>query len=287
MENKDVILGFNKILNIDNGEFDHRLLGGMSNYTFVMKVNNDYYTYRIPGDFAEVFVDRDIEVKNIKIMESLGISNETLLLDTKTGEKVAKYIPGSSMHTLSEFPLKKVSDLLKKIHNSGIHAENDYDPFGRLNKYEKEIINLGFVHKEDYLKTKQRFMAYKDFLDSQPKVLIHGDSQPSNFIVNNDNLSIVDFEFTGNNDLVYDIACFANMKLEHGLELLYTYFDEVDTVLLKRFYLWRTFQALQWFNVAVFKDLKGMSEKLKIDFNMVSNKYLQLATSLIEKVENI
>lgn len=287
MENNEVVLRFNKLFGVNNAVFDHRLLGGMSNYTYVLRVNDDFYTYRIPGDYAEVFVDRNIEKDNIKLMEGLHISNETLILNVSTGEKIAKYIPGKSMHTEVEFPYLEVAKLLKKIHGSNKLAANDYEPFNRLKKYEQNIISLGFIHNEEYNKTKERFLVYKDFLESQEKVLIHGDSQPSNFIINGDELSIVDFEFTGNNDLMYDIACFANMKLEHGLELLYKYFDVVDNSLLKRFYLWRTFQALQWYNVAVFKDLKGMSEKLKIDFNMVSKKYLNLAMTLIEKVENI
>ena len=275
---------FEAIFSGQKAEIVKRLLGGMSNYTYVMKIKEEYYTFRIPGDYSEKFVNRDIEKENIKLMEKLGISNETIFLDTVSGEKVSKYIDGISLHTCEEFPYEKVSMLLKKIHNSGLKAVNNYNPFERLENYEKVNEDLGFTLPAEYLDLKNKFLKYKDFLLSQELVLCHGDSQPSNFIINGNDIAVVDFEFSGNNDPIYDIACFANIKLEHGLNLLNVYFDEVDDDKYNRFLLWRAFQALQWFNVATFKDLKGMSEKLKIDFKIVSNKYLALASSLIAKI---
>lgn len=285
MNELDVKRRFAAIYNGQNVEIDHRLLGGMSNYTYVMNMNDELYTFRIPGDHAEYFVDRNLEKENIKIMDNLNISNETLYFNTENGEKVAKFIAGKSLHTVDDFPYDKVATILKKIHNSGLKAVNDYEPFKRLETYEKYVIDLGYIHTEDYLVTKLNFLKYQNYLEAQPKVLCHGDSQPSNFILEGEDLFTVDFEYCGNNDLMYDIACFANIKLEHGLKLLHIYYDEVDADKLKRFHLWRAFQALQWFNVAVFKDLQGMSAKLKVDFKVVSEKYLQLAMHLLEKIE--
>ena len=50
-----------------------------------------------------------------------------------------------------------------------------------------------------------------------------------------------------------------------------------------RLYLWRIFQCFQWYNVAVFKDMYGLSEKLKIDFKAVANKYLQNIENLMNE----
>jgi thiamine kinase-like enzyme len=287
MNELDVKKRFEAIFPCHNATVEHRLLGGMSNYTFVIKADGELYTYRIPGEFAEYFVDRKIEKANIKLIDQLNISNETIYLNTDTGEKIAKYIPGQSLHQVEVFEYEKISQLLKKIHNSGLIAANDYEPFTRLEKYEFYVKVLGFIHPQAYLEIKERFLKFKAYLLSQKKVLCHGDSQPSNFILDKDTLYSVDFEFVGNNDLFYDLACFANIKLEHGLNLLYAYFDEVDNDKLKRFYLWRAFQTLQWYNVATFKDLKGMSTKLKLDFKVIADHYLQLAGQLLEKVEKI
>ena len=129
---------------------------------------------------------------------------------------------------------------------------------------------------------------YKDYLEKQEKVLCHGDSQPSNFILTSDNnLYTVDFEFASNNDPIYDIACFANLKLEDGLKLLSVYYSNLDKDKILRFYLWRCFQCFQWFNVATFKELVGMSISLGIDFKKVSEKYLENIKNLLTDIRKI
>ena len=130
---------------------------------------------------------------------------------------------------------------------------------------------------------RKRLFQYRPYLESQPKTLTHGDSQPSNFVYNNEHLVVVDFEFCGNNDPLYDIACFANKEYQEGLNLLYAYFATPTIDEQKRFHLWRAFQCMQWYNVAIFKDLKGMSKTLKIDFNWVAAHYLDLIKFYLDK----
>lgn len=285
--NERIINNLKQIFNFKNVEVVERLLGGMSNYTFVVRCDGDFYTYRIPGEFSDHFVDRKIEIKNIEIVESLGITNKTVYLNVDNGIKLAKYIPGKPLSTISEeqYPYEEVSKILKVIHNSNLKAVNDYDPFLRLAYYEKMVKELGYVHNEQYLLQKTKFFKYKSFLENTPKVLTHGDSQPSNFVLGEDSLFVVDFEFCGNNDPIYDIACFANKNYEEGNKLLYVYYDTPTKEQIDRFNLWRAFQCFQWYNVAVFKEMTGLSEKLHIDFKKVAEKYLNLIISLLEKVE--
>ena len=266
----------------------YRLMGGMSNYTYVVQIGDNRYTYRIPGEYSEHFVNREIEIENIKIVETLGITNKTVYFSVETGEKIAAFVEGTSLNlSQDEFPYQEVVKVLKKIHNSGLKAVNDYMPFSRLASYEDLIRSLGYVHPDAYLTTKAAFMKYRPFLDATPKVLCHGDSQPSNFVFHDGTLMTVDFEFCGNNDPLYDIACFANMKLEHGEALLHAYYPNPSKELQMRFYLWRAFQCLQWYNVATFKEMKGMSLTLHIDFKMVAEKYLEKAQMLLDKVATL
>ncbi len=262
-----------------------RLLGGMSNYTYVVKIANNYYTYRIPGEYSEHFVNREIEINNIRLMEKLGITNQTIYFNIETGEKIARYVEGISLnHYEKEYPYLLVSNLLKKIHNSKILADNDYNPFFRLSSYEDLVKSLGYIHTLDYFKTKEDFFSYQGILYASPKKLCHGDSQPSKFIYSDKYLFTVDFEYCGNGDPIYDIACFANIKLEQGERLMKEYFIKPTKEEWQRFYLWRAFQCLQWHNVALFKEIKGMSISLKIDFKIVANNYLAKAKELLKKL---
>ncbi|NLD26058.1 MAG: phosphotransferase, partial [Acholeplasmataceae bacterium] len=74
-----------KLLKTENVTIIERLLGGMSNYTYVVKADDKKYTYRIPGEYAEYFVDRHQEKENIRKVEQLHITNHTLHLNVKDG----------------------------------------------------------------------------------------------------------------------------------------------------------------------------------------------------------
>ena len=49
----------------------------------------------------------------------------------------------------------------------------------------------------------------------------------------------------------------------------------------RRLYLWRAFQCLQWHNVALYKDLIGLSKDLGLDFNMIAAAYLTKAEQFL------
>ena len=65
------------------------------------------------------------------------------------------------------------------------------------------------------------------------------------------------------------------------------YYSNLDKDKILRFYLWRCFQCFQWFNVATFKELVGMSISLGIDFKKVSEKYLENIKNLLTDIRKI
>ena len=266
---------------------DHRLMGGMSNFTYVIKVNNDKYTFRIPGKNAEKFVDRTIEKDHIPISESLGLNNETVYLDIESGEKIARFIEGVPLSTLNPLDyLEKAAALLHVIHGSKLKSHHPYQPFERLSLYESYLTEYNHTHHERYIEAKKTLLSHRPFLASFENVLTHGDSQLSNFIVFENELKLTDWEFSGMNDAFYDIACFGNNDFTHAEHLLPVYLKkEPTTDDWNRLYLWRLFQTLQWHNVALYKHFIGLSEDLKIDFYKVSNLYLDKAESLIAKLK--
>lgn len=274
-------------VNEDNVELDHRLMGGMSNFTYVIKVNEDKYTFRIPGKNAERFVDRDVEKHHIPISEQLGLNNETVYLDVQSGEKIARFIEGVPLSTLNPLDyLNQAAKHLHTIHDANIQSPHAYQPFERLEKYESYLNEYHHTHHERYIKAKATLLSNREFLESFGPVFTHGDSQLSNFIVNEDSLKLTDWEFSGMNDAFYDLACFGNNDFSHAESLLPVYLQKEPSLEdWNRLYLWRLFQTLQWHNVALYKHFIGLSEDLKIDFYKVSNLYLDKAESLIGKVK--
>lgn len=285
MENK-IIETAKKVLK--EPKIKYRLLGGMSNYTYVVESENELYTVRILGDYAELFVNREEEKFHLNLFKDLNITNETIYFNVETGEKISKYVKGDILTQIDYKPhLKEISEVLKTIHNSKIKSKYDYNLFKRLNFYES--INIKKHLSPSYFKLKNDlFELYESTYSKFEKVLTHGDAQRSNFIVSEDKVYIVDFEFSGNNDPFYDISGFGNNNFSDGLDLLHVYLDgNVTNEDLKRYYYYKIFANTQWYLVALFKHDKGMSESLKIPFDKVSLKYLDEALKLKGEMDEI
>ncbi len=257
----------------------NRLLGGMSHLTYHIQIDGIDYTYRVIGKDGNLFVDRIIEEKNLDIIKPLNLNNETVFFDTTTGEKAAKYVEGTVLTQLDFRPyLPMVSKALKTLHHSSLKPASDYGLINRLDLYE----SYTDIRSDKYLQLKQNWIEmYLKEHQNKPKVFCHNDAQRSNMVVSKDQLYLLDWEYAGLNEFYYDIASFGNVDFNDALELLDVYLGRKATKIEQdsvRFY--RMFQALQWHQVALRKDMIGLSEVLHFDFKMLSEKYLNLAETL-------
>lgn len=281
-----------KVLGVEQSQIkiDHRLMGGMSNFTYVIEVEGNKYTFRIPGKNASVFVDFFAEKENMEIIEDLNLNNETLYTDPTIGYKIAKYVEGTPLSEVADptLYLEEVSKVLHILHESELKAVDDYRPYDRLESYQQLVTDFGVEHDSKYFELKTQFLTYRSFLDQFPKVFCHNDSQISNMVVEADQTYLLDWEFAGNNDPMYDVACVGNKDFELALAFLPIYLGrEPQLEELKRLYLWRAFQCLQWHNVARYKDLIGLSQDLHLDFNAIANMYLNKAEQFLMDAANI
>ena len=279
--NELIITTAAKALNIEENDVKivKRLLGGMSHFTYHIQAKDIDYTIRLIGKAGNLYVDRVEELENIKRIIPLGLNNETVFFDTKTGVRIAKYIPGTVLTELDIMDhLPKIAETLKKLHNSKIEPFKDYELKKRLERYESYIN----CRSEKYLELKSKwFQMYEDVYQKYPKVFCHNDAQRSNMVLANNQLYLLDWEYAALNDPYYDIASFGNVKFDDALMLLEAYLErkptksEADHV---RFY--RMYQALQWHQVALNKEAIGLSEELHFDFKLLAEKYLNLAHTL-------
>lgn len=254
---------------------------GMSNNMYLLTNHKEKYTFRVPGKNANLFVNRTDEENNLNSIKDLNINSRVLYFDAELGYKLSAYIEGISLGQVTNLYLKKVSNLLHDLHKHPL-LKKDYNMLIRLNYYE----TLNKKENPKYNKLKEDFIYYfKDYIDA-PYVCSHNDAQRNNFILaSEDNkLYLLDWEFAGNNDELYDIACFGNENFSHALKLLDVYLGhKAGSDEIKHLALLRMFQCLQWYNVACYKDKTGLSEELEVDFNKVSEYFIKLAEELLNK----
>ena len=285
-----IVARVNALMHTEDAVIVKRLEGGMSNYTYVVETRGKKYTYRVPGKYAEKFVDRVEEWDNIQEVNRLGLNNATSYVEVISGEKLAEYVEGT---ILSETDIVSYNELsvaaLKRIHNSDLRFK-DYNAFGRLDDDERYCREMGFTHPKAYVELRRKLDMMRAAHAVVKMVPCHCDYQPTNLVIDEkgSKLYVLDWEFAGMNDPFYDIACYGNAGFDKALSLLETYVGHKPTSEeLKRLYFHRCFQCLQWFNVAIFKDRVGLSKDLNMDFNNVATFFFDMANDLAEKYDTL
>ncbi len=265
------------------------LIGGMMNESYIVQSGEQKYVLYISTEQANEMVNRQLEKDCQLIVYNLGITSKNVYFDLQKGIKINEFIEGSSLDHLDKYDIKKVAKLFHTLHDSGKLADEDYHPFNRFKDYESQVDE--FVKEEnkdkDYLKVKKVLFENKEYLESQKKVICHNDGQKSNIVKSlNDEYYLIDFEFMANNDFVYDIATFGNGLVEEGFALLNEYAPNPSKDLIRRYYLWRIFVSLQWYNVALIKHYRGEGEVHHFDFLQVATHFLNNALKALKGLNN-
>lgn len=283
-----IVARVNALMHTQDAVIVKRLEGGMSNYTYVVETRGKRYTYRVPGKYAEKFVDRVEEWDNIQEVNKLSLNNATSYVEVISGEKLAEYVEGTILSETDVVSYNEMSvKALKTIHNSNLRFK-DYNAFGRLADYERYCREMGFTHPKEYIELRGKLDQMRQAHAEVPMVPCHCDYQPTNLVVSGDKLYVLDWEFAGMNDPFYDIACYGNAGFDKALSLLEAYVGHKPTSQeLRRLYYHRAFQCLQWYNVAIFKDRVGLSRDLNMDFNHVAAFFFGMAKDLADQYDTL
>ncbi len=265
---------------------ESRLYGGMMNISYVVRdKDGKRYIIYLPNGKANKLVDRKVEKINSDIMVNLNLTSKFIYFDEVRGIKIKEYIEGTSLNNIKdeEVDYDKVADLLHLIHDSKELCPNDYHPFDRLANYENKAISFQ-KESNDYRALKDFLSTYSGILATKEKVFSHNDFQKSNILKSNeDKYYVIDFEFCGNNDPVYDIACYANDGVALGEELLRHYYKKPTKEQYQRFYLWRIFVSLQWHNVAIAKHYQKEGKAANFNYLNVASYFLGIAKEAKDK----
>lgn len=201
-------------LNVRNLEsVKAKRLGGMTNRNFMVDTESDIYVIRLPGKGTEELINRRDEHLCTNLANQTGIDSQLLYFDDSTGIKISKYI--AEAETMSEKTIgeqenmKSIAELLKRLHTCGKSVPVVFNVYEKIEEYEGLIKKYKDVPLwNDYKETKKEVSELKKKLDKMKIVptMCHNDPLCENFVKGKDRMYLVDWEYAGMNDPMWDIA---------------------------------------------------------------------------------
>ncbi len=248
------VKGFEKITK-DNCKI--KRLGGMTNIVHLVETQDINLVVRIPGKGTEDYINRTIEYNNALAAWRAGISAEILWADVEKGVMVSKAINNIETMSPNLFSTKKGSPsragkALAKLHNSGETFEFHFELFNMIDDYLKILSSKDVDLPEGYHGIVKAATPVKELLESNPATLApcHCDPLCENFLDDGKNMWIVDWEYSGMNDPLWDLGDLsveANMNEDQENELLEAYFGAVPTPAQKgRVVIYKAMCDLLW-----------------------------------------
>ncbi len=207
-------------------------LGGLTNIVYRVQYDGKNYLLRLPGAGTEEFIDRSNELQAASIAAEAGVSAKIFHF-ADDGTMLAEYILGETLSVegfKNPGSVRRSALALEKIHSCGKSFNTDFDVFEQINEYIELTNKLGATLPKGYDSVKQRAILVRDTLKTQSilNVPSHCDPLAENFIDTGELVYIVDWEYAGNNDPMWDLGDLsveAEFNHEQDEMLLESYFD--------------------------------------------------------------
>lgn len=209
-------------------------LGGLTNRVYRVRVGGGApMVLRIPGEGTEAYIDREVEATNARAAARAGVSPEVLHVDPARGLMLTRHVEGVTM-TPDRFRATpgapaRAGRAFRALHDSGEAFDFRFELFAMIDGYLGVLAGLNAALPEGYHAAVAEAEAVRAALDAHPAALApcHCDPLCENFIDTGERMWLVDWEYSGMNDPLWDLGDLS-VEAEFGPEqdeaLLAAYF---------------------------------------------------------------
>lgn len=236
---------------------------GMTNVVLSFKLNGGKYIYRHPGLGSESLVDRGRETIMQKVVEDIGIDTTLIAMDVDEGWRIGRYIEHYDFdyHNLND--MVRAVMLLRKLHDAPCRVRWNFDVIKKAEQIKNQIEPEKYGHFPDFDEIKNRIYKLDELTkkDGIKKCNIHGDARDVNFLVNKEEIYLIDWEYGGYGDPGFDLGsyiCGGAHTQEDIDKILFTYYRHTPTAIQKRhFYAYIAITGWFYMHWTMLKESKG------------------------------
>ncbi|MFA6156013.1 phosphotransferase [Mesorhizobium sp.] len=184
-------------------------LGGLTNLVF----KAGEFCLRIPGKGTEEYINRANEAVAAREAAKAGVSPEVLHVDPASGVMVTRFIAGAKTMSPEKFKAlsgspARAGEAFRKLHLSGAVFPFRFELFAMIDDYLKVLSTKDVALPSGYHDVVREAGSVRSALAAHPAPLVacHCDPLCENFLDTGDRMWIVDWEYSGMNDPLWDLG---------------------------------------------------------------------------------
>ena len=209
-------------------------LGGLTNLNYLVVAGDERLVVRVPGAGTSEYIDRAAEEVAARSAASAGVNAAVLFFDTTDGLMVTRYVDGAFTMNPERFrdlgSVARAGRALRQLHDEAEPFSTDFLLFTMIDDYKRLLAEKGATLPAGYHEAEAAADATRVALEAAARPLVpsHCDPLCENFLDTGERMFVIDYEYGGNNDPMWDLGDLSVEGLfddEQDAALLRAYFD--------------------------------------------------------------
>jgi thiamine kinase-like enzyme len=208
-------------------------IGGLTNRNYKVALGSECYVLRLAGAGTSEYIDRAAEARNARVAAAAGVNAPVLHFQVDDGTMLARYV--DDCLTMSEAAFKdlarveRAAHAFRRMHRCGEPFAGRFDVFAQIDEYLALLRRNNARIPDGYEALQREAEVARHALRERPAAPApcHNDPLAENFLDAPDRMWLVDWEYAGMNDPMWDLG---DLSVEAGFG------PEQDEALLRAYF---------------------------------------------------
>ena len=240
---------------------------GLSNSVLSFCFNGGKYVFRYPGLGSEILIDRGRESIVQKQIEDAGVDTSLVAMSVRYGWRISRFVETRTFNYHDINDMVRGIIQLRKLHAVRPKVRWEFDIREKWESIRDmtpaDKYGENFTQFPEFKEIKERIYKLYELAktDGVKKCLTHGDCRDENFLINDHEIHLIDWEYAGYGDPGFDIGsyvCGGDHSEEEVDRILFTYFGRKPSIKEQRhFYAYIAITGFFYMHWTMYKESQG------------------------------
>jgi thiamine kinase-like enzyme len=187
-------------------------LAGLTNINHLVEVGDDRYVLRLPGEGTSEYINRADEEVAARSAAAAGVNAEVTFFDPSDGLMVTRFVDGAATMNAELFKdlgaVARAGRAFHQLHTTAASFASNFTLFPMIDEYKSLLASKGAGLPDGYDDVQRQAEVVRAALEAAPVQFApcHCDPLCENFLDTGERMFIIDYEYAGNNDPMWDLG---------------------------------------------------------------------------------